>query len=159
MRLLFTASLLVARVAAAQSVAEPALSLESLPAWGKRALEAPAFAGLYGPDARLNPFFQQGDFDGDGRLDLAVLIIEKRSGKHGVALLRRGSPAPVVVGAGRDFGNGGDDWSWMDVWRIEETPGTPSGKSRQQLLALKSEAGGGLIWWDGRAFRWRQAGD
>lgn len=159
MRLVLGAALLLVRAAAGQSGPAESLLRESLPPWGRKALEAPAFAEKYALENRLNPFFQQGDFDGDGRLDVAVLITERSSGKHGVALVRRAAAAPVVVGAGRDFGNGGDDWSWMDVWRIEDGATTTPGKPRHELLAEKSESGGGLIWWDGRAFRWRQAGD
>jgi hypothetical protein len=158
MRLLFAAALLTARSAAAQAPADQTLMRESLPAWGLRTLDAPAFAGKYALETRLNPFFQHADLDGDGKLDLAVLIVEKTSGKHGVALLRRAVAAPVVVGAGRDFGNGGDDWGWMDVWRIEDAP-VAAGKLRYDLLVEKSESGGGRIVWDGRTFRWKQAGD
>jgi hypothetical protein len=158
-RLLIAAGLLAARAAGAQAPADEALIRQSLPAWGHMTLDAPAFAAKYSLESRLNPFFQQGDFDGDGRLDLAVLIVEKASGKHGVALLRRGAAAAVVVGAGRDFGNGGDDWGWMDVWRIEEAAGARPGVVRHDLRVEKSESGGGVIGWDGHAFRWRQAGD
>jgi len=158
-RLLIAAGLLVVRAAIAQGPADEALIRQSLPAWGRKALDAPAFAGKYALEVRLNPFFQQADFDGDGRLDFAVLIVEKASGKHGVALLRRAAAAPVVVGAGRDFGNGGDDWGWMDVWRIEEAAAARPGGVRYDLRVEKSESGGGVIRWDGHAFRWRQAGD
>jgi hypothetical protein len=158
-RLLIAAGLLVARAAAVQSPADEALIRQSLPAWGRKTLDAPAFAAKYSLESRLNPFFQQGDFDSDGRLDLAVLIVEKTSGKHGVALLRRAAAAPVVVGAGRDFGNGGDDWGWMDVWRIEEAAATRPGVVRHDRRVEKSESGGGVVRWDGHAFRWRQAGD
>ena len=158
MRLLIAAAFLIARAAAAQTSADQELMRGSLPAWGVRVLDAAAFAGKYAVESRLNPFFQQADFDGDGKLDLAVLIVEKASGKRGVALLRRVAVAPAVLGAGRDFGNGGDDWSWMDVWRVEDTP-VAAGKLRYDLLVEKSESGGGRITWDGRAFRWKQAGD
>jgi hypothetical protein len=158
-RLLLATMLLAVRVASAQVTQDEGPLRESLPTWSRKVLEAPAFAEKYALDSRLNPYFQQGDFDADGRLDLAVLVVEKTTGKHGVALLRRAAPVPVVLGAGRDFGNGGDDWIWMDVWRVEEVPATPPGKSRHEILAVKSESGGGLIRWDGRAFRWRQAGD
>ena len=158
MRRLIAAGLFAAGAAGAQAPADQTLIRESLPAWGRRVLNAPPFAAQYILESRLNPFFQQADFDGDGKLDLAVLIVEKGSGKHGVALLRRSAAAPVVVGAGRDFGNGGDDWRWMDVWRVED--GRPTrGKLRYDLLVEKSESGGGRIVWDGLAFRWKQAGD
>ena len=159
MRLLLAAGLLAARAAAAQAPADAALIRQSLPAWGLKTLDAPAFAAKYSLESRLNPFFQQGDFDGDGRLDLAVLINEKITGKHGLALLRRTAPAPVVIGAGRDFGNGGDDWGWMDVWRIEEAAAARPGVVRHDLWVEKSESAGGVIRWDGHAFRWRQAGN
>lgn len=105
--------------------------------------------------APLNPFYLHGDFNGDGKPDTAILVRHKVSGKIGVAILHGAGGVAAVLGAGREFGNGGDDWSWMDAWRVERRK---DGRG-DALLVMKTESAGGLVSWDGRAYRWRQQGD
>src|SRR5215831_13607314 len=83
-------------------------------AWSKLVAKTPVRLST-----RLNPFVWRGDFDGNGLQDLAVLIAETKTKKEGIVFLLQGR-ASVVVGAGQDFGNGGDDFSWMDVWHVED---------------------------------------
>jgi len=104
--------------------------------------------------ATLNPFYLHGDFNGDGKPDTAILVKHKVSGKIGVALIH-GAGGIVVLGAGRDFGHGGDDWAWMDAWRVARRK---DGRG-DALLVMKTESASGLVSWDGRAYRWRQQGD
>lgn len=104
--------------------------------------------------AHLNPFYLHGDFNGDGKPDTAILVKHKASGKIGVAILH-GEGGISVLGAGRDFGNGGDDWNWMDAWRVERRK---DGRG-DALLVMKTESASGLVEWRGRGYRWRQQGD
>ena len=111
-------------------------------------------------ETRLNPFYLQGDFDGDSRRDTAVLVKRKDGGKAGVALvLGRGRVA--IAGAGNSVGNGGDDFGWVDAWRVERQGVLPEGLKAKgdALLVMKTESGGGQLWWDGKALRWHQQGD
>jgi hypothetical protein len=120
------------------------------------------FASTYALTTRINPYFLQGDFNGDGRLDIAVLIEQKRTMQQGIAILHAGSMTPIVVGAGREIGNGGDDFSWLDAWSIQarDTRGKTAPALRgDALLVQKLESASGLIYWDGRAYQWRQQGD
>jgi hypothetical protein len=48
--------------------------------------------------SNLNPFYLHGDFNGDGRLDTAVLIKEKASQKIGVAIIHGGSGVSSLWG-------------------------------------------------------------
>ena len=41
-------------------------------------------------------------------------------------------PPTVIVGAGQDFGNGGDDFSWMEAWHVEDR-GTAHGNWPQAM--------------------------
>ena len=119
----------------------------------------------YTLSTRLNPYYVQGDFDGDRKTDTAVLVIEKASGKHGIVfILDRGIE---IVGAGRTIGNGGDDLSWMDAWYVfekdkveqgafDEAPPTLKGDA---VMAIKTESASGLIYWKGSGFAWYQQGD
>jgi hypothetical protein len=58
-----------------------------------------------------------------------------------------------MLGGGRAFGNGGDDFTWLDIWRAEPARG------HDQLFVEKSEPASGAITWDGRSYRWTQLAD
>lgn len=73
--------------------------------------------------------------------------------KYGVLMLRRSDPRPRALGAGSAFGNGGDDFHWLNIWRVEPTA------RGDQLFVEKSESASGAITWDGRGYRWTQLGD
>lgn len=115
----------------------------------------------------LNPFFIQGDFNGDGKLDAAILLREKASKKLGIGIVHSGSASVSILGAGHDFGNGGDDFSWMDAWHAyprtavhqgaEEGP--PPKLKGDALMVIKTESASALVYWTGKAYVWYQQGD
>jgi hypothetical protein len=122
---------------------------------------------VYEVSRHLNPFYLQGDFDGDCRTDIAVLVRRLKDRKIGVVVLMKRGERVEFLGAGRSVGNGGDDFRWMDIWCVyakgvvhqgvgESTPPKLLGDA---LLVEKSESASGIIWFDGTAFRWYQQGD
>lgn len=121
----------------------------------------------YTVSLRLNPFYLQGDFDGDCKADAAVLVEERASGKAGIAIVRRASPSVVILGAGHKFTWGGDDFKAMDVWRgypkarVAAGPetGPPPTLKGDAIYAEKSESASGLIYFDGRSYLWYQLSD
>jgi hypothetical protein len=153
----------VALLASGVSAREPtSQELQNLPSWAAPILGEQRFASTYALSTRITPYFLQGDFNGDGRLDVAVLIERKATAQQGVAILHAGSTNPIVVGAGREIGNGGADFSWLDAWSIEarDTRGKNAPTQRgDALLVQKLESASGLIYWDVAAYRWRQQGD
>ncbi len=117
--------------------------------------------------AHINPFYLNGDFDGDGQLDVAVWIREKSSQKVGIAILHSGSGAVFVLAAGRSIGHGGDDFRRLDAWYVfrkgrvfqgadETKPPTLKGDA---LYVQKTEASSGLLYWEGKRYAWYQQGD
>jgi hypothetical protein len=115
----------------------------------------------------LNPFYLGGDFNGDGKPDIAVLVKNKRSGKLGIAFCHGGKGEAFIVGAGRPLGNGGDDFSWIDNWIVQSKRAASKAAatserakpSSETVLVEKNDSGGGLIYWDGKKYRWKQQGD
>ena len=104
-RLLLTATLLgVPSASLAQEAPTERLARMSLPRWVDSVVGPLLLQGKYGLGLRLNPFFQTGDFDGDGRADVAVFVLDSARGKEGILMLRRSSPQPLVLGGGRAFG-------------------------------------------------------
>ena len=128
--------------------------------------EALGKGNAYAVETRLNPFYLQGDFDGDGWRDTAVLVKERASGKHGVAVVFKGAKLRVI-GAGKDIGDGTDNLDWMDAWYVERkgqveqgaTDETPPQMKGDGLMVIKTESASGLVFWDGKRFRFYQQGD
>ena len=75
----------------------------------------------------LNPFYLRGDFDGDGKADIAVLVRKKDSGKAWNRVCHGDKKEVLVVGAWTIIGDGGDD-SWMDAWQVESKGACPSAR-------------------------------
>lgn len=117
---------------------------------------------------RLNPFYLQADFNGDGRMDTAVLVQEKATGKQGILIAHIGANEHYVLGAGNAIGNGGDDFSWLGAWQVypqgevaqsphvDAAPPTLRGDA---LLVFALEASSGIIYWTGTEYDWYQQGD
>ena len=114
----------------------------------------------------MNPFSLQGDFNGGGKADIAVLVKQHSTGKLGIAIINGGTGKVTVVGAGKAIGNGGDDFEWMDSWQVcskgraaQETEGSVPHLHGDALLVGKSEAASALIYWNGKRYAWFQQGD
>jgi hypothetical protein len=84
---------------------------------------------------------------------VAPLIKEKTTAKVGIAIVESGKTKIKIIGAGKSFGDGGDDFSWMDVWSIRH-----SGKV-DRLYVARSEAAGAVLYWAGSKYKWQQEGD
>ncbi|RTQ46500.1 hypothetical protein EJV47_21335 [Hymenobacter gummosus] len=146
-----------------------------LPAWAEARWQAAGLGRSYTRTAYLQPATQQADFDGDGKTDVAVLVTDRQQ-RRGIVVLHQGKAAPVVLGAGRRFGNGGDNFSWLTEWKLyraktaEVTRTQPNGdlagtrtvplrRPGLLILATDEQYSGGLVYWDGRRYTWLQQGD
>jgi hypothetical protein len=85
------------------------------------------------------------------------MVARRGSGEVGILLVHGGAAPTVLVGAGSSFGNGGLDFRWMSNWTVH--PAAEGGTPGDALEVIKLESGRGVISWDGRAYRWRQADD
>ncbi len=134
--------------------------VRNVPPWVLKALGA-EFQNQYEWYDRVNPFYQRGDFDGDGQADMALLIRHKVTRKVGIVFVHHASGAVHVVGAGTPFGNGGDDFAWLGAWHLDEGQALLKvpGARGEVLYVEKPESAGGLIYWDGRSYQWVQWGD
>ena len=146
--------------------------LESLPDWVNSAEIISDFKikGKYLLDPRLNPFYLEEDFNGDGILDIALPIKEISSDKLGFAIIHGGKQEVFIVGAGKLIKNAlGDDQSYIDVWKLnreKENIGTevddngdlietqPILLNNPSINILKTELGGGLIFWNGTEYEY-----
>lgn len=137
-----------------------------LPVWATQQLDSLARREPIEVNARLNPFVLRGDFDGDGKGDLAVLIRNKDSKKEGIVFLFRQKSAPLIVGAGHALSNGGDDFAWLEVWQVEDK-GSLQHSYHEKSIKLKTDgivvaregSASALIYIKGGKAVWQQQGD
>jgi hypothetical protein len=116
---------------------------------------------------RINPSYLEGDFNGDGKMDVALLVTERSTGKLGIAIVHGTTGKVTILGAGIGVGNGGDDFEWMDSWQVysktraaHASDETSAPRLRgDALLVEKSEAASALIYWNGKRYVWSQQGD
>jgi hypothetical protein len=133
----------------------------------KKALTNGSAGKKYNLSARMNPPHLEGDFNGDGKMDTAVLVKEHSTGKFGIAIVDATTGKVTILGAGNGIGNGGDDFEWMDSWQVysKTRPAQAQGETSvprlrgDALLVEKSEAASALIYWNGKRYVWSQQSD
>ncbi len=141
--------------------------LQSIPRWASAVVHSEPFVIQYSLSTRLNPFLVQGDFNGDAKLDLAILVQHKESGAAGVVIVHAGQSDFHVLGAGTSVGNGGDDFHWMNAWNVFSRgpvsqgadSASPPELQGDALRVQKLEAASGVIYWNGSSYQWYQQGD
>jgi len=138
--------------------------LSDIPEVINRAIANASLAKDYELSFRMKPFYQRGDFNGDGKIDVAVLVKQRSSGKFGIAIIHGVTNKVTILGAGTSIGNGGDDFDWMDSWKSYSKGRVAGGTSAPKphgdaLLVSKSEAASALIYWNGKRYVWLQQGD
>ncbi|HET6887521.1 MAG TPA: hypothetical protein VFH87_06310 [Candidatus Udaeobacter sp.] len=129
-----------------------------------RAIASQPLAKKYELSHRINPFYLRGDFNGDGKIDIAALVKQQSTGKVGIAIIHGATDKVTVLAAGTAIGNGGDDFEWVDSWEIYSRDRMDSGTSVAKLrgdalVVSKSEAASALIYWNGKRYVWLQQGD
>jgi hypothetical protein len=130
----------------------------NLPAWVCDAAFDARLHTRYSVYSKINPFYLSGDFNGDGRLDVVVLVTEKRSRKLGIVIMHRGAKRPIVIGAGRAWDDRGDDLRGIDMWTLLPKGEVMDGgdeehrkvKLRGDAIVLeRSESAAFAVYWDG----------
>jgi hypothetical protein len=97
----------------------------------------------------IDPGLVQGDFNGDGQRDVAVLVSNKANKKIGIAIVFRGDIPPLVLGAGKPFYEAGDDFQWLTGW--EMVGPAADAKNKADRLALAGTVTGSVVW-SGKGF-------
>jgi hypothetical protein len=64
----------------------------------------------------LNPEYLIADFNGDGHIDTAFAVVINN--KKGIRIKHGNTNEEFILGAGNEFGNGGDDFDWVKNWNL-----------------------------------------
>ena len=141
--------------------------IKNIPKWVRTEFSSQGLDLQYEITYQLYPPYLKGDFNGDKKKDIAILVQEKSSGKFGVALFH-GKEAQafknhvIVLGAGKPFGTAGDDLKWMNIWSIFKQGKSSEGAKESNHPPLQGTAikiqkrggGNGLIYWNGIKYEW-----
>ena len=115
----------------------------------------------------LNPNFLSADFNGDGFSDTAYAIIINN--KKGIKINHGNTADEFVIGAGNDFGNGGDNFDWVENWNLVKEKATyevtfkedgdiDGGKEvkldHTAFYIGAEEVGGATVAWKGGKYVW-----
>jgi hypothetical protein len=65
-----------------------------------RAITNGSLAKNYDVSFHMNPFYLHGDFNGDGKIDVAVLVKQRSTGKVGIAIINGASDKITILGGG-----------------------------------------------------------
>lgn len=137
-----------------------------LPDWAGKQLDGLSRQESIEVNSRINPFVWRGNFLGTGKGDLAVLVKDSKSKKEGIVFLSPAKTRPVIVGAGHAIGNGGDDFSWLELWYVEDKGSQPHsyhGKSvklrSDGIVVAKEGSASALIYVRAGKAIWQQQGD
>jgi len=114
----------------------------------------------------LNPFYLRGDFDADGKVDYAILIKHKKTEKHGIAICLSSNKQVFIMGAGKYFANA-DDYLAYDIWMVSEKlsgyktnwEDNALNMVAEGIMVEKSMSASGMIYWNGKEFKWYQLTD
>lgn len=148
---------------------------KDLPLWVKNEFYKRDLNRHYDFEAYLTPSFLIADFDGDSKTDAVVLLVEKKSRKKGLLIIHK-NKGYYILGAGNEFGKGGDNFTWANKWGIfsnkivyettfdKRTGDIIGGKKRRLLhpaieIEDKEKGAGGLIYWDGKKYIWIHQGE
>lgn len=110
-----------------------------------------------------NPYFVRGDFDGDGAIDYAVIVERRKDSREGLLIcFRQKSSVPIILGL-----EAKDPPFWLlgnwDVETTDEVNKIVDAKGRPvrvvpkgDSIVMKGEDWIGIIYWDGKMFRWKK---
>ncbi len=137
-----------------------------LPDWANKQLDGLAKQESIEVNSRINPFVWRGNFLGTGKGDLAVLVKDSKTNKEGIVFLSHGKAKPVIVGAGHATGNGGDDFSWLELWYVEDKGTQPHSYHAKSvklqndgIVVAKEGSASALIYLKSGKAVWQQQGD
>lgn len=139
----------------------------TLPRWARQEFRYHNLDRDYTITYQLYPSYFRGDFNDDGKRDIAFFVEHKRSKKKGLIFIHGKKPQAIrtrfiLLGAGRTFAGTGDNLKWISVWSFiqRRKANLLLGRNMPPDLlgdAIRVEANqgrAGLIYWNGKNYAW-----
>ena len=148
--------------------------IESLPKWIMPRINHTKTEKDLILDKQMNPFYLEADFNGDGKLDIALCVNEKSTDKKGILIIHGGTLKSYLFGAGKSFAHVGDDFDFIEIWKLYrdrvvgltyfdangDVIGTKDIRiDNDAILVAKSESASNLIAWQNDKYVWLHTGD
>ncbi len=130
-------------------------------------IRACGLAPEFTPHPYLRPLTLDGDFDGDGTLDMAVPVVRDRDGKRALAICRAGTVLDVVGLEGRmghlvpEYFDRMDHWSLHPRGEVNQgvAEGAPPILTGDAILLALEEKSSVLLYWNGVRYQAYWQGD
>ena len=137
-----------------------------IPRWAVKEFNNRGLDEKYIITYQLYPSFLQGDFNGDKRKDVAILVAEQSTNKLGIAIIHGKHPQALryqinIIGAGESLGDIGDNFKWVDIWNKFKSNSRELNNVRLPAVhgdvinLQEKDKRNGIIFWDGRDYNWR----
>ena len=116
------------------------------------------------PANLYNPNFLRGDFDGDGNNDYAIVVESRKDKREGILVCFRNKETKAVL-LGLDANNPPPFWRLNDwdvgtsaeINEVVDYKGNAINiKPKGESIVMKWEDALGIIYWDGKDFRWKE---
>jgi len=152
-----------------------------IPDWYLQVFRKADLNRTYSISPYIKPAFLLSDFNGDNVVDIALLVVNKKSKKRGILIVHQGFTNYYLIGAGSIFGKKGfdefDNTKWMDGWQISKkgkvyetkfedgdiVGSIPRNLNYNSIAVWESSDGaplaGGIIYWDGKRYSWIHQGE
>ena len=147
----------------------PSSSSLNLPAWVCEAAYRAQLHSQFTIYTKINPFYVAGDFNGDGRTDVAIWVTNIRTKQRGIVIIHKDrSNSIAVLGAGTNTEGRGADYEGLDWWST-----IPKGavlnttyESRRKVQLRgdaisigRLESSSVAVYWDGKKYSYYQLSD
>ena len=122
------------------------VSPASVPSWADSVFRHSIEYSAYDYASQVSPGTVIADCDGDGLADVVIEIKARNGLQRGLAVIHHMDGSVHILGAGRDVGDGNGE---IRQWRVIAL--------RHHRVGIRVSRGlgpGGLLVWDGQAYRW-----
>jgi len=140
--------------------------IRNIPRWVRTEFSVRHLDDNYTVSYQLYPYYLRADFNGDSRRDVAIQIVEKKSGKTGFAIFHTKKPQALtipisIIGAGTSLTRIGDDFKWVNFWNVTSRKQMFDKKSLpvfdEDVISIgKRDSTNGYIYWDGKKYSWQR---
>ncbi|MBG8555337.1 FG-GAP repeat protein [Hymenobacter guriensis] len=141
----------------------------AFPAWAQVQWQQQKLEQTFSRNNYLRTALLQADFNGDGKVDVAIPVVWRATGSQGVIIFHQGQAAPFMIGT---TSNPTDELpkgnlAWANQWKLftkqktyevyldkQETLRERPVTLRYPAIEFSDGEKGGVLYWTGTRYRW-----